>query len=63
MSLLQGAKGWFVIEAFSGHTHLPYNQIHKNNIRIYHECEGRIEKSRPKDRRWASRGLLSDDKW
>ena len=33
-----------------------------NNIRIYHECEGRIEKFRPDDRRFASRGLLSDDK-
>ena len=24
------------------------------NIRIYHECEGRIEKIRPEDRRLAS---------
>ena len=47
-----------VIETFPGHTDLPYHQIHKINIRIYHECEGRI-----KDRRFASRDLPSDDKW
>ena len=34
----------------------------KNSIRIYHECEGRIERIRREDRRLASRGLLSDDK-
>ena len=33
-----------------------------NTIRIYHECEGRIEKIRPEDHRLASRGLASDDK-
>ena len=32
-------------------------------IRIYHECEGRIEKKiRSEDRRLISRGLPSDDK-
>ena len=31
-------------------------------IRIYHECEGGIEKNRPKDHWLASRGLPSDDK-
>ena len=30
--------------------------------RIYHECEGRIEKPRPDDHRLASRGLPIDDK-
>ena len=33
-SLPRGAMSWFVIVEFPGHT-----------IRIYHECEGRIEKS------------------
>ena len=34
-----------------------------NNIRIYHEeCEGKIEKICPEDRRLALRGLPSDDK-
>ena len=31
-------------------------------IRIYHECEDRIEKSVPEDHRLASRGLPNDDK-
>ena len=31
-------------------------------IRIYHECEGEIEKIRSEDHRLASRGLSSDDK-
>ena len=30
-------------------------------IRIYHECEGKIEKLHPEDRRLASQGLPSDD--
>ena len=33
-----------------------------SGIRIFHECEGRIEKIRLEDRRLASRGLPSDDK-
>ena len=33
-----------------------------HNIRIHHECEDRIEKISPEDRRLASRGLPSDDK-
>ena len=37
---------------------LSYGQI----IRIYHECEGRIEKYVPRIAVLASRGLLSDDK-
>ena len=32
------------------------------NIRIYHKCEGRIEKIHLEDHRLASGGLLSDDK-
>ena len=32
------------------------------NKRIYHECEGRIKKICPEDRRLASQGLPSDDK-
>ena len=32
------------------------------NIRIYHECEGRIKKIRPEDHHLASQGLPSDDK-
>ena len=31
-------------------------------IRIYHECEGRIEKIRQKDHRLASLGLTNDEK-
>ena len=34
----------------------------KKNIRICHECEGRIKKIRPEDRHFASRGLPGDDK-
>ena len=37
-------------------------QIKSEHIRIYDECEGRIEKIRPEDHRLASRGLPSDDK-
>ena len=32
-------------------------------IRIYYECEGRIDKIPPEDRRLASRDLSNDDKW
>ena len=32
-------------------------------IRIYHECEGRIEKSVPQDRRLSSLGKPRDAKW
>ena len=39
-----------------------YLVINTDNIRIYHACEGRIEKIRPKDHRLALRGLPSDDK-
>ena len=35
--------------------------IQSKIIRIYHECEGRIEKNRLEDRRLTSRGLPSDD--
>ena len=31
-----------------------------NDIRMHHECEGKIEKIRPKDRRFASRDFLSN---
>ena len=33
-----------------------------SHIRIHHECEGGIEKKRPKDHRLAARGLQSDKK-
>ena len=41
-----------VIETFPGNNYFSYNQIHKNNIRIYHEFGGKIEKSVPGNALW-----------
>ena len=43
----------FVILVFSDHTHFlsfinVINDIFQNYMRVYHECEGRIEKCVPK---------------
>ena len=44
----------------SDFTHNIWGEV--TRARIYHECEGEIQKSVPKDHHLALQGLLSDDK-
>ena len=50
---------FFLNDIFSVFAQITMSQ--KHTIRIHHECEGRIEKSVPRDHRLSSLSMTNDD--